>query len=148
MLNGTEFLSSHVLCTFLYLQLGFKVVRFPPNGLLIIIQYADTRFKILVSFHTSSSPTRNYAPNNFLVFPYIISPVSERSKCCAVSVFFFGLPGSLRHNCFIPYYVLVYISIVKPTRCTNVLNLFYFGTTLCMFRTVSPSIIRNLRLYI
>jgi len=30
----------------------------------------------------------------------------------------------------------------------NILNLFYFGTTLYMFRTVSPSIIRSLRLYI
>jgi hypothetical protein len=29
----------------------------------------------------------------------------------------------------------------------NILNLFYFGTTLYMFRTVSPSIIRSLRLY-
>jgi hypothetical protein len=27
-------------------------------------------------------------------------------------------------------------------------NMFYFGTTLYMFRTVSPSIIRSLRLYI
>ena len=40
------------------------------------------------------------------------------------------------------------ISIVKPTRCTNVSNLFYFGMTLYMFRTVFPSIIRNSRLYI
>ena len=30
----------------------------------------------------------------------------------------------------------------------NVSNLFYFGTTIYMFRTVSPSIIRSLRLYI
>ena len=30
----------------------------------------------------------------------------------------------------------------------NILNLFYFGTTLHMFRTVCPSIIRSLRLYI
>jgi len=30
------------------------------------------------------------------------------------------------------------ISIVKPTRCTNVSNLFHFGTTLYMFRTVFP----------
>ena len=30
----------------------------------------------------------------------------------------------------------------------NISNLFYFGTTLYMFRTVSPSIIRSLRLYI
>jgi hypothetical protein len=30
----------------------------------------------------------------------------------------------------------------------NILNLFYFGTTLYMFRTVSPSIIRNSKLYV
>ena len=40
------------------------------------------------------------------------------------------------------------ISIVKPTRCTNVLNLFYFAMTLYMFRTVFSSIIRSSRLYI
>ena len=40
------------------------------------------------------------------------------------------------------------ISIVKPTRCTSVSNLFYFGMTFYMFRTVFPSIIRSSRLYI
>jgi len=30
----------------------------------------------------------------------------------------------------------------------NISHLFYFGTTLYMFRTVFPSIIRSLRLYI
>ena len=40
------------------------------------------------------------------------------------------------------------ISIVKPTRSANVSNLFYFGMTLYMFRTVFPSIIRSSRLYI
>ena len=40
------------------------------------------------------------------------------------------------------------ISIVKPTRCTNVSNLFYFGITLYMFRAVFPSIIRSSRLYV
>jgi hypothetical protein len=30
----------------------------------------------------------------------------------------------------------------------NFSNLFYFGTTLYVFRTVSPSIIKSLRLYI
>ena len=39
-------------------------------------------------------------------------------------------------------------SVVKPTRCTSVSNLFYFGLTLYMFRTVFPSIIRCSRLYI
>jgi len=40
------------------------------------------------------------------------------------------------------------IPIVKPTRCNNVTNLFYFGMTLYMFRTVFPTIIRSSRLYI
>jgi hypothetical protein len=30
----------------------------------------------------------------------------------------------------------------------NISNLFYFGTTLCMFRTIFPTIITSLRLYI
>ena len=38
------------------------------------------------------------------------------------------------------------MSIVKPTRCK--ISQVYFGTTLHMFRKVSPSIIRSLRLYI
>jgi len=40
------------------------------------------------------------------------------------------------------------ISIVKPTRCTCFSNLFYFVLALYMFRTVFPSIIGSLRLYI
>ena len=40
------------------------------------------------------------------------------------------------------------VSIVKPTRYTNVSNLFYFGMTRYMFRTVFPSIISSSRLYI
>jgi len=35
----------------------------------------------------------------------------------------------------------------KPTRCTKVSNLFYFGMTLYMFRTVFLSVIRISRLY-
>ena len=41
-----------------------------------------------------------------------------------------------------------HFSIVKPTRCTSFLNLFYFGVALYMFRTVFPAIIRSLRPYI
>ena len=40
------------------------------------------------------------------------------------------------------------IYIAKPTRCTDVSNLFYFEMKLYMFRTVFPSIIKNSRLYI
>jgi hypothetical protein len=36
----------------------------------------------------------------------------------------------------------------KTNQMHNISNLFYFGTTFYMFQTVSPSIIRRLRLYI
>ena len=36
----------------------------------------------------------------------------------------------------------------KTNEMHNISNLFHFGTTLYMFRTVSPSIIRSIRLYI
>ena len=36
----------------------------------------------------------------------------------------------------------------KTNQMNNISNLFYFGTTLYMFRTFFPSIIRRLRLYI
>jgi hypothetical protein len=36
----------------------------------------------------------------------------------------------------------------KTNQMHNISHLFYFGTTLYMFRTVFPSIIRSLRLYI
>jgi len=41
-----------------------------------------------------------------------------------------------------------FLCIVKPTRCTKVSNLFYFGMTIYMFWIVFPSIIRGSRLYI
>ena len=43
---------------------------------------------------------------------------------------------------------LTLVPTVKPTRCTNVSNLFYFRMTLYMFRTVFPSIISSSRLYV
>jgi hypothetical protein len=36
----------------------------------------------------------------------------------------------------------------KTNQMHNISNLFYFGTTIYMFRTVFPFIIRSLRLYI
>ena len=43
------------------------------------------------------------------------------------------------------YIYYVTISTVKPTRCTKVLDLFYFGMTLHMFQTVFLSIVRSSR---
>jgi len=70
---------------------------------------------------------------------------SSAKTCCYVLLInyilciWFGVHRALHRNI---------ISIVKPTRCTNVSNLFYFETTLYMFRTVFTSIIRSSRLYI
>jgi hypothetical protein len=41
-----------------------------------------------------------------------------------------------------------HISTAKPTRCTSFSNLFYLVVALYMFRTVFPSVVRSLRLYI
>jgi len=45
-----------------------------------------------------------------------------------------------------PCFVIYFYSKTNPMH--NISNLFYFGTTLYMFRTVFPSIIRSVRLYI
>jgi len=45
-----------------------------------------------------------------------------------------------------PCIVIYFYSTTNQTH--NITNLFYFGTTLYILRTVSPSIIRSLRLYI
>jgi len=59
----------------------------------------------------------------------------------AMKSYIFDLHRALHRNTCI-------ISIVKPTRCTNVYNLFSFGMTLYIFWTVFPSIISRSRLSI
>jgi len=48
---------------------------------------------------------------------------------------------------FVAPCIVIYLYI-KTNQMRNISNLFYFGTTLYVFRTVSPSIIRSLRLCI
>jgi hypothetical protein len=48
---------------------------------------------------------------------------------------------------YIPDAVCTVYFYSKTNQMHNISNLFYFGTTLYMFWTVSPSIIRSLRLY-
>ena len=48
---------------------------------------------------------------------------------------------------FVGPYIAIY-SYSKTNQIHIISNLFYFWKTLYMFRTVSPSIIRSLRLYI
>ena len=72
-----------------------------------------------------------------LKFPYMAAPSVMFSV--HVFAFEFDVYRAVHRNI---------IFIVKPTRCTNVTNLFYFRMTFYMFRTVFPSIIRSSRLYI
>jgi hypothetical protein len=46
----------------------------------------------------------------------------------------------------VPFIVINFYS--KTNQMHNILNIFYFGTTLYMLLTVFPSIIRSLKLYI
>ena len=48
----------------------------------------------------------------------------------------------IQQQAFVKQILLSACQPVKPTRCTNVSNLFYFAMTLYMFRAVFPSIIR------
>ena len=56
-------------------------------------------------------------------------------------------PESQPNLTFVGPCIVIYF-YSKTNQMHNISNLFYFGTTLYMFRTVSPSIIRSLRLYI
>jgi len=86
--------------------------------------------------------------NPLLVLPH---PEHEALRFSETSVTLHHSPWCTLASTLLGSCVFIYsgsISIVKPTRCTNVSNLFYFGMTLYMFRTVFPSIIRSSRLYI
>ena len=80
---------------------------------------------------------------SLLIFPYWTAWTLKREAigCPETSVIKYQFRRSYSH-------ASKYISIVKPTRCINVSNLFYFVMTLYLFRTVFPSIIRSSRLYI
>ena len=67
----------------------------------------------------------------------------------------FTFHNTTYYTYYIPYKFYIHrvvhrniISIVKPKRCTNVSNLFYFRMTLYIFRTVFPFIMRSSTLYI
>ena len=57
------------------------------------------------------------------------------------------LEFSIHYTSVVIYYTSVVISIAKQTRYNNVSNLFYFGMTLYMFRTVFQSNTSSSRLY-
>jgi hypothetical protein len=97
--------------------------------------------------------------------------IKEKLKCCSNLTFFTlyntRIPSKLRSTYKSTHYLTVwiykyYVRITKISHKTmfttyfysktnqmhNISNLFYYGTILYMFRKVSPSIIRSLRLYI
>jgi hypothetical protein len=57
------------------------------------------------------------------------------------------LKSAFIHLTFVGPYIVIYC-YSKTNQMHNISSLFYFGTALYMFRTVFPSIIRSLRLYI
>jgi len=96
-------------------------------------------------------------PDNFCIVVFVICP-----KCVQKLVFrWIGLTkGFIACYCTDQFFLKQYtpekfdihwvvyrniISIVKRNICTSVSNLFHFGITIYMFRTVFPSIIRSSR---
>jgi len=75
---------------------------------------------------------------------------AEMQVCCFCWDFLAIISTTRKHSKFDVHRAMHHniISVIKPTRCTNVSNLFYCGTTHYMFRAVFPPIIRSSRLYI
>jgi len=91
-------------------------------------------------FYPQPHITRRYSQVLFLATEAIC-----RNTLSTVQRFWYNLAGGGVRRKYEGHYI---ISIVKPTRCTSVSNLFHFGMTLYMFRTVFPPIIRSSKLYI
>ena len=69
---------------------------------------------------------------------------TEKVKNCTT----FETVQHVLHYGFFSQCRFVFVSVVKPTRCTKVSNLFYFGMTHYMFQTAFPPLISSSRLYI
>jgi len=91
--------------------------------LTILLRVFRLVFKLVIS-NTFSMLTSAYTQPKFLFC--LTSFRYPTLKFCEVAVLFY----------------------IKPTRCISFSNVFCFGITLYMFRTVFPSIIRSSRLYI
>jgi hypothetical protein len=76
------------------------------------------------------------------VYHICILVLWKRETCDAVG---WILVSSVNRSNLLYFRVYFYS---KTKKMHNISNLFHFGTSLYMFRTVFPSIIRNLRLYI
>jgi hypothetical protein len=88
------------------------------------------------------------------IIVYLLLPVHEAVLCeylqiwqhkltlCVCFVYKLSIIMTFVGPCIVIYFYS------KTNQMQNISNLFYFGTTLYMFRTVSPSIIKSLGLYI
>jgi len=83
--------------------------------------------------HISKGPTHKHTLISRILIP-----------CVVITECILGWGTRLR---FVGPCIVIYF-YSKTNKLHNISNLFYFGATLYMFRTVSPSIIRSLRLYI
>ena len=76
--------------------------------------------------------------------------LSQHNRDCAKNIAVFCVPSHTEGRTGVAQRNVILASYFysKTSQTHNFSNLFYFGTILYMFRTVSPSIIRSLRLYI
>ena len=107
----------------------------------VVLDWQLTYTLLIIETHRDASPETAwtyiwyipYVINFWYVFVFIVMLLSSRNSPWVL----FFVHRAVHPNI---------ISLVKPNRCTIVSNLFYFGMTLYMFRTVLPSIIRSPRL--
>ena len=105
---------------------------FHTKGLLV-----STDVWFIFRLHTSHNMVNSFSARIYSCISIFVCRLTSRylHKCSQIS----DVHRAVHRNI---------ISIVKPTRCTNVSKLFYFGMTLHVFRTVFPSINSSSRLYI
>jgi len=124
--------------------------------LTLVIQHAKRMRPIIMS--TEFCPSLQY----FSTLPYKRHEFRKKKKLPIINcVFWFSLQllivtfiilretewDIIINMTFVGPCIVIYF-YSKTDQMYNISNLFYFGTTLYMFRTVFPSIIRSLRLYI
>jgi hypothetical protein len=110
-----------------------------------------------------SCPCSTWRPNSTILLPFhLITNLFSQTSSFPVSTFL--MTFYLQASTLLSSHHVIFLDYILPTidRATkyhsafysktnqkhNISNLFYFGTKLYMFRTVYPSIIRSLRLYI
>jgi len=100
---------------------------------------------IVIYFYSKTNQMHNIS--NLFYFGTILYMFRTVFKTDDASSYHHAVPLSKICLRFIGLCIVIYF-YSKTNQMHSISNLFYFGTTLYMFPSVSPSIIRSLRLYI